>query len=114
MPSDSSRSEAVLDLAEEFLQRYREGERPSLKEYIDRHPDLAAEIKEGFPAMARMGNTALADGSPDPRAPPPLPPEPRRQLGDFRIIRQVGQGGMGVAYERNNCRCAGTWRSRCY
>ena len=63
MSTSESRSGVVLELAEEFLGRYRRGERPSLKEYIDRHPDLAAEIKEVFPAMAMMENVALADES---------------------------------------------------
>jgi WD40 repeat protein/serine/threonine protein kinase len=92
----------VLALAEEFLGRHRQGERPSLKEYIDRHPELAAEIREVFPAMALMENIALADeslaGAPaddgQAKAPAPL-----QQLGDYRIIRQVGRGGMGVVYE---------------
>ena len=53
----------VLELAEEFLQRHRRGERPSLKEYIDLHPEVAAEIREVFPAMALMENMALADES---------------------------------------------------
>jgi hypothetical protein len=30
------------ELAEEFAARFRRGERPSLQEYIDRCPDLAA------------------------------------------------------------------------
>jgi hypothetical protein len=47
-----ARSERVLELAEEFLERYRKGERPPLKDYTDRHPELAAEIREVFPAMA--------------------------------------------------------------
>ncbi len=36
------------------------GERPGLKEYVDRHPELAEEIREVFPAMAMMENIALA------------------------------------------------------
>ena len=36
---------------------------PPLKEYIDRHPELADEIREVFPAMAMMENIALADES---------------------------------------------------
>jgi hypothetical protein len=40
MSASESRSAVVLALAEEFLERYRQGERPSLKEYIDRHPEL--------------------------------------------------------------------------
>jgi hypothetical protein len=63
MSASESKSGLVLQLAEEFLERYRQGERPSLKEYIDRHPQLAAEIKEVFPAMALMENVALAEES---------------------------------------------------
>src|SRR5262245_65675979 len=61
--SESDASDIVLELAEEFLERYRKGERPSLKEYIDRHPDLSAESKEVFPAMTMMENIAVRDSS---------------------------------------------------
>jgi hypothetical protein len=43
MSKTGTKSEVVLALAEQFLKRYRQGERPSLREYIDRHPDLGAE-----------------------------------------------------------------------
>lgn len=97
MSSSASNSAVVLELAEEFLQRYRDGQRPSLKEYIDRRPDLAAEIREVFPAMALMENVAIADSS-DARH-DPIPAGPLTQLGDYRILREVGRGGMGVVYE---------------
>jgi serine/threonine protein kinase/Flp pilus assembly protein TadD len=101
MSASESKSAIVLELAEEFLERYRQGERPSLKEYAERHPELAAEIRQVFPAMALMENIALADesleGESASREPPP--PAPLQQLGDFRIIREVGHGGMGVVYE---------------
>jgi hypothetical protein len=35
-------------LAEDFVERYRRGERPALTEYIERHPELADEIQELF------------------------------------------------------------------
>src|SRR5262245_10475030 len=102
MSTSESRSGLVLELAEEFLDRYRRGERPSLKEYIDRHPALAGEIREVFPAMAMMEKIALADESlaGGPPAGSPTARLPRlERLGDFRILREVGRGGMGVVFE---------------
>ena len=58
-----SHSNQVLELADDFLNRYRQGERPPLREYIQRHPELASIIKEVFPAMAMMENIAIADES---------------------------------------------------
>src|SRR3954471_882314 len=99
MSTSGSRSGLVLELAEEFLERYRKGERPPLREYIDRHPELESEIREVFPAMAMMENIAITEGSSGSRG-SGLPREssgrPLRQLGDYRIIRTIGHGGMGV------------------
>jgi serine/threonine protein kinase/WD40 repeat protein/Flp pilus assembly protein TadD len=89
-------------LAEEFLQRRRRGEVPSLCEYVNRYPHLADEIREVFPALVMMdaidpqsaelhtslGNRALLRGRPALHC-----------LGDFRILREIGQGGMGIVYE---------------
>src|SRR5438132_12853459 len=99
MATDSSERLVLLNrLADEFAARYRQGERPSLQEYIDRHPELAEDIREFFPAMAEMEQVKedrqLVS---EPAAAGPLPPLER--LGDYRIIREIGRGGMGVVYE---------------
>jgi serine/threonine protein kinase/Flp pilus assembly protein TadD len=103
MSESEARSEIVLNLAEEFLERYRRGERPPLREYINRHPELAAEIKEVFPAMAMMENIAVADESlADPAKKPVTKNQTTpalQQLGDYRIVREIGRGGMGLVYE---------------
>ena len=42
------------ELAEEFAERFRRGERPSLTEYTERYPELEAEIRDLFPALVVM------------------------------------------------------------
>ncbi len=98
MSDPEIKSLMALELAEEFLDRYRHGERPSIKEYVDRHPELTAEIREVFPAMAMLENIAIRDASLDEPA-EPVHATPLQRLGDFRIIREIGRGGMGIVYE---------------
>jgi serine/threonine protein kinase len=85
-------------LAEEFAERYRRGERPGLQEYADRLPEMADEIREMFPALVEVEQ---ADGEArDDATRPRSPALPRlRQVGDFRILREVGHEGMGIIYE---------------
>src|SRR5271166_4076320 len=97
--SDSSADRDPLDrLAEEFVARYRAGERPALTEYIERLPDRADEIRDLFPALVEMEQLkpVTTDTTGD-FVPAPEAAEPTR-IGEFRILRRVGHGGMGVVY----------------
>ena len=95
------KSEIVLGLAEEFVGRYRRGERPALSEYIERFPDLAEEIREVLPASGDAGERRprRCHAGRSRTARPTAAAAPFDQLGDYRIIREVGRGGMGVVYE---------------
>jgi eukaryotic-like serine/threonine-protein kinase len=83
------------EIAESFVQRYRQGERPALTDYIARHPQLAEEIEELFPALVMMEEVAADESG---RSSSPVARVPDR-LGDYRILREVGRGGMGIVYE---------------
>jgi hypothetical protein len=52
--AESTSRDPLEKLAESFLARFRNGERPSLNEYIEGHPELADDIRELFPALAEM------------------------------------------------------------
>src|SRR6266851_7470350 len=97
--SESSANYVLLTrLADEFAARYRAGERPALQEYIDRHPELANEIRELFPAMVEIEQVKEDHQEAAEEAAAPAAPA-LQQLGDFRILREVGKGGMGIVYE---------------
>jgi hypothetical protein len=90
----------VERLAEEFVERHRRGECPSPAEYVERHPQWAERIHTLFPALLQMEHHKPGVSEPG------YSPEeacgaaaPLKQLGDYRIIREVGWGGMGVVYE---------------
>ncbi len=86
-------------LAEEFISRRRQGERASIEEYAALHPDLAEEIRELFPTMLELEQLKLHKTISSGGASASIGPAPVTQLGDFRILREVGRGGMGVVYE---------------
>jgi WD40 repeat protein/serine/threonine protein kinase len=96
-----SKIESVEQLAEEFLTRYRQGERPSLSEYVHKHPDLAELIREYFPAMVVMEELGSFGGSANDTVPRTVTEGGKipQQLGEYRILREVGRGGMGIVYE---------------
>jgi WD40 repeat protein/serine/threonine protein kinase len=102
MSISSDQRNPVELLAEEFLARKRRGEEPTLREYLERHPDLAGEIRELFPALLMMedlgdssgattGSLAAEDGI--------VSGARLERLGDYRILREIGRGGMGVVYQ---------------
>ncbi|QDS89037.1 Serine/threonine-protein kinase PrkC [Rosistilla ulvae] len=90
--------EIVDVLASDFIARYREGDRPTVEEYAHRHPELSDSIRRMFPLVAsieriKIGEQVAEDGSAT------LAGRVLSQLGDFRIVREIGRGGMGIVFE---------------
>jgi serine/threonine protein kinase len=89
-------------LAEDFASRLRKGEEPSLTEYADRYPELSDEIRKNFPAIAlleRLKRSEVGANDAQVGAPGSGRQTMPERLGDYRIVRELGRGGMGVVYE---------------
>src|SRR5262249_46692362 len=96
MTDSSSDPHPLEGVAEEFLDRFRKGDRPSLTEYTSKFPELADEIRELFPALVMMEDIRPKQGdATGAQTPPSAEGKPLERLGDYRILREIGRGGMG-------------------
>jgi len=96
--AESDAADPLDDLVEEFLAGKRAGKAPTLEEFIARHPEQADEIRELFPMIAAMED-AKADRQFGPSGRIRLGAARPSRLGEFRILREIGRGGMGVVFE---------------
>src|SRR5947199_8050335 len=98
--SDSSSVDPLGQIADEFVEAFRQGKRPSVEDFARRYPEHADEIRDMLPALVLMEKAKSADEAPGERRPAKASAAaPLQQLGDYQILREVGRGGMGVVYE---------------
>lgn len=90
MSAETSGSRNPLEvLAEEFADRRRRGERPTIDEYAERYPHLAGALRRVLEPLLMLERAGAREEA---------PPEPLRIAG-YRILHEIGRGGMGVVYE---------------
>ncbi|MHB8969188.1 MAG: protein kinase domain-containing protein [Pirellulaceae bacterium] len=100
-PSDAFPTGAegeIARLCEEISDRLRRGETVDMDDYVARWPHHADELRQILPAMQMMAGLRIetrraAAAAGTERG------EVNEALGDFRLVRELGRGGMGVVYE---------------
>jgi hypothetical protein len=78
----------IEDLLAEALARYDQGGDEAVAEFVQEHPAQRTALQRGIErcrSLGMLGTTATRDF-----------PE---RLGEFRLVRRLGSGGMGVVYE---------------
>src|SRR5262245_59932291 len=96
MPSDQERLARILD---DYLVAIEPGQTVSPEDLLARHPDDAEKLR-GYLSGLKLFHVAAAGEHALPSVPPLSGvPAGLQTLGDYRLVREIGRGGMGVVYE---------------
>ncbi len=92
----------LVEVLDAYMAAAQEGRAPTKDELFADHPELAEELEACLASLEFIGRASLA--------PPPLVLDSQSieahdggtgigDLGDFRLLAEIGRGGMGVVYE---------------
>ncbi len=106
--SDTSacdREQRFNDIVAAHLEAVEAGQPQDWRRLQQQYPDLATELAEFFGEQEDVAKLAAglrslaAELTPEPTPQTPEGVPPNVELGDYRVVREIGRGGMGIVYE---------------
>jgi len=89
-----NRDDRLDRIIAEYLDALGKGHAPSARDLLDRHPDLAVELAE---FLANYEDFQFIRGGG--RSPEDVSLDAGERVGDYRILEELGRGGMGVVFK---------------
>jgi serine/threonine protein kinase/WD40 repeat protein len=90
-PAD--RDERLGEAVEEFMALAESGDSPDPEEFAARYPDISDDLVEALEGLSLVRGLVGTAGEHGRRL------EAGHRLAGYRIVRELGSGGMGVVYE---------------
>jgi tetratricopeptide (TPR) repeat protein len=98
---DGADDSVLMRVLDEVGDRVQAGLPVDVEAYAQAHPEYAERLRQLLPAVHLMANLGRSAAAGEASVPPAVTEaEPvAGMLGDFRIVREVARGGMGIVYE---------------
>lgn len=103
--TDHGEDPRVVAALEEYLELCEAGNPPDVEQYVGRFPEIGDLLRPCLAGLELMAHAVPSFESPsvDSAFPDVLAVSnggaADRTLGDFRLIREIGRGGMGIVFE---------------
>jgi hypothetical protein len=101
-PEPSMDDPRMVRAMQEYLSAMEAGNRPNRHDFLARYAEIAGPLAECLEALEFVHTVSPRLDRPALQATPHAPlaaADLAVPLGDFRILREIGRGGMGVVYE---------------
>jgi eukaryotic-like serine/threonine-protein kinase len=97
--SQPSEDDQITQALEEYARLRREGRSPGREEFLASHGKIAVALGECLDGLELVEDAATHFTPRKARGALATDPSPPAQLGEFRLVREIGHGGIGVVFE---------------